>query len=368
MRVIRKIAAFMAAVMVVSLIGIVPVMAEEVVSVTLNYRDKSSSKQFYSVEISDIKNGVITEGINGIGQMCDGISFSCNQEVTFNNEAVKNAVITAIINNKPSVVIDLTQYVNGVPTSVINKVTQASNATKTAAATAQQEAALKEAAMAQAASQDAATAAALEAYKEAIANAPVATGIVKISECSTNFNPRQDRAVNVRSAAAHINGITIQPGQAFSANLMFTPRTAANGYGLGDIIEGDKHVKAMGGGICQVSSTLNVAVLRAGIIPVERHNHSSHIGYLASGLDATISSGTYDYVFVNTLDYPITIATSSDGGHLVIALYSDARALGGIVYEPVVVGSRNSSNTYVVGKLNGVQISNRLAYSSKYRK
>lgn len=338
-KLVRKLAIFMATFLVVGMISPTCIKAENFATATFVYKDKSMSRQFFDTEVEQIKAGVTTEGINAITGICNGISFSVNNEAVFDTARVTNDVKNAIISGKTSIAIDLSQYIQGATPAAPNTALPLSPVTQNAAS--------------------------------ALASVPAVTpaaGIVKISECTTKFNPGQDRATNVRSAAAHINGITLQPGQGFSANLFFTPRTVANGYGLGDILSGGTHVKAMGGGICQVSSTLNVAVLKAGIIPTERHNHSSHIGYLASGLDATISSGTYDYQFFNTLQYPITIAATTAGGVLNVSLYSDARALGGIVYEPVVIGSHNSSTTYVVGKLNGIEVSRRVAYSSRYTK
>ena len=136
---------------------------------------------------------------------------------------------------------------------------------------------------------------------------------------------------------------------------------------MGNAIMGDDFIKVVGGGICQVSSTLNNAVLRAGMIPTERHNHSQNVSYLASGLDATISAGKMDYQFINTLKYPIYIEATADNGILRIAFYSSSKALNGITYQTDVVGTKKKNTTYIVGYLNGVEIARIPAYTSSYK-
>ncbi|MCR5419986.1 MAG: VanW family protein [Lachnospiraceae bacterium] len=189
----------------------------------------------------------------------------------------------------------------------------------------------------------------------------------KLSEVSTKYNVNQDRARNIETATAYLNGTIIPAGQIMSYNAVVGPRTVARGFGPGNIISGGKYVKGIGGGICQVSSTLNAAVLNAGIIPIERHNHSSCVHYLGSGLDATISGSKLDYKFINPYAYPLYIDAKATGGVLTIALYGNAAATGGIAYRPAVVGGSRKNTTYVVGYLNGIEVSRLKAYSSAYK-
>lgn len=188
----------------------------------------------------------------------------------------------------------------------------------------------------------------------------------KLSEASTRFRANEDRAKNIRNAASKINGMVIMPGQLFSCTRAFGARTAANGYGPGNIISGGTYIKGMGGGICQVSSTLNLAMLRAGVVPKERHNHSHRSSYIASGLDATISGKTLDYKFVNPYEYPLYIMAETNGGVITVSVYSDHDVTDGVVYEPVVRGKKMSNTTHIIGKLDGVTVSDRVAYSSRY--
>ena len=188
----------------------------------------------------------------------------------------------------------------------------------------------------------------------------------KLSEASTRFRANEDRAKNIRNAASKINGTVIMPGELFSCTRAFGARTKANGYGPGNIISGGTYIKGMGGGICQVSSTLNLAMLRAGVVPKERHNHSHRSSYIASGLDATISGKTLDYKFVNPYEYPLYISAVTEGGVITISVYSDHDATEGVVYEPVVKGRKTSNTTHVIGRLDGKTVSDRVAYSSRY--
>jgi len=160
----------------------------------------------------------------------------------------------------------------------------------------------------------------------------------------------------------------LQPGQGISVDAAILPRTKANGYGLGNAIIDGEFIKVVGGGICQVSSTLNNAVLRAGIIPTERHNHSQRVSYLPSGLDATISAGQMDYQFINTLQYPIYISATTVNGVLTVAFYSNSAALNGLTYKTEVAGSGQKNTTYIVGYQNGVEVGRFPAYSSSYKK
>lgn len=299
--------------------------------VTLNYNGQSNTFTIYDVELMQIQAGVTTDSLNNIGVYCDSLSYLYGGSVQFDKQSVTDTVRSLLISGNNSIILDLANYTIN---SAVVKSEEGAAATPVAVSA---------------------------------TDGMTPYGLVKISECSTNFNVNQDRAVNVMNAATKINGITLAPGGVFSANNAFTPRTVLNGYGSGDVITAGGHVKAIGGGICQVSSTLNVAVLRAGIIPIERHNHSERIAYLKPGLDATISSGVYDYRFVNTLAYPITIVTSSTGGVLDIALYSDPRALMGMTYETMVQGDNKNNTTHVIGKQNGVVVNDRIAYSSRYK-
>lgn len=138
---------------------------------------------------------------------------------------------------------------------------------------------------------------------------------------STAYDPNASRAVNVFLAASRINGVVIQPGENFSFNRAILPRTAANGYVDGYVIMGNRFVPGMGGGICQVSSTLYAAMVSANLPATERHPHSLSVDYIPSGLDATIFGNTLDLKFTNIFARPIQIRAAADQGILTILIY-----------------------------------------------
>ena len=135
-----------------------------------------------------------------------------------------------------------------------------------------------------------------------------------IGSYATAYNPNIPRATNVSLAASRINGVVIQPGESFSFSQTILPRTKENGYVEAPVIMGDKFVPGIGGGICQVSSTLYAAMLSANIPATERHPHSLAVSYIPAGMDATISGNAVDLKFTNIFDKPIQIhATAYDG-------------------------------------------------------
>lgn len=138
---------------------------------------------------------------------------------------------------------------------------------------------------------------------------------------STAYDANASRAVNVFLAASRINGVVVQPGESFSFNQAILPRTAANGYVDGYVIMGNQFVPGIGGGICQVSSTLYAAMVSAGLPATERHPHSLAVGYIPAGLDATIFGNTLDLKFTNIFPQPIQIRAAADQGILTILIY-----------------------------------------------
>lgn len=128
------------------------------------------------------------------------------------------------------------------------------------------------------------------------------------------------RTKNVTQAANRINGIILNPGDIFSYNSAVGPRTPAAGFSVATVYTKDGLVEELGGGICQVSSTLYNAVLYADLKVVERRNHSYTVTYVKNGLDATVAYGFIDFKFQNTLSSPIKIVTSVGGGVLTVTL------------------------------------------------
>ena len=133
-----------------------------------------------------------------------------------------------------------------------------------------------------------------------------------LASCTTTYNPAESRATNIATAASRINGVVLQPGDKFSFNKTILPRSTANGYVEAPIYVSGKHGTGIGGGICQVSSTMYSAMLNAGLPATERHPHSLPVPYLPEGRDATIAGNYYDLRFVNIYNTPLQISAVAD--------------------------------------------------------
>ena len=125
---------------------------------------------------------------------------------------------------------------------------------------------------------------------------------------STDFSSSAaGRATNVKNACSLINGSVIYPGEQFSVYEAISPITTDNGYQIAGAYENGQVVDSVGGGVCQVATTLYNAVIRAELDIVQRYNHSMIVSYVKPSDDAAIA-GTYkDLKFKNNLDNPVYI-------------------------------------------------------------
>ncbi len=131
------------------------------------------------------------------------------------------------------------------------------------------------------------------------------------------------RCQNIATGASHINGTVLYPGESFSAYEAVSPFTEENGYALAGSYLNGKVVDSLGGGICQVSTTLYNAVLRAELEVTERSNHSMIVTYVEPADDAAIA-GTYkDLKFTNTLDAPVYIEGVTSGKQITFTIYGE---------------------------------------------
>ncbi|MBV7272140.1 VanW family protein [Clostridiaceae bacterium UIB06] len=148
----------------------------------------------------------------------------------------------------------------------------------------------------------------------------------KIGSFSTEYGAisSSERANNIQLATNSINGKILMPGDSFSFNDVVGERTAKKGYQAAPVIIGNQVDSGLGGGICQVSTTLYNAVLRSNIKSVEREHHTLPSHYVKVGLDATVDYGNLDYKFKNTLDYPIYIEGDTSGGVVAFNIYSNS--------------------------------------------
>ncbi|MBQ3420405.1 MAG: VanW family protein, partial [Romboutsia sp.] len=171
----------------------------------------------------------------------------------------------------------------------------------------------------------------------------------KISTYTTTYVSGNARGSNVENAANKIDDLLLMPGEEFSYENSVGPVIESNGYKYAPVISGGKLVNGIGGGVCQVSSTLYNTQLNAGILPTERRNHSKAVSYVPRGLDATLASGSIDYKFKNTYEYPLVINTKAENGKLTIEIWSNKDALKGIIYKPVSYANGKVANTYLYG-------------------
>ena len=142
-----------------------------------------------------------------------------------------------------------------------------------------------------------------------------------IATYSTSFaGSSSGRIANIVLAAQKIDGYVVNPGKRFSYNQVVGPRTQAAGFKIAHVYVGTKVVDGIGGGICQVSSTLYNAVVMADLKTVSRTNHSIPVSYVPMGRDATVSYGTIDYVFENNKPYPVSIKAKTQGTTLTISV------------------------------------------------
>lgn len=130
-----------------------------------------------------------------------------------------------------------------------------------------------------------------------------------------------DRTTNLELACEKLNGKVILPGEVFSYNKTLGARTVSAGYKNAKIYSDGEVVDGLGGGICQISSTLYNAVLMANLEIVERRNHQFVTSYVPAGRDATVVYGSTDFKFKNTRNYPIRIEANAKNGIAKIAIY-----------------------------------------------
>lgn len=138
----------------------------------------------------------------------------------------------------------------------------------------------------------------------------------------TNYNASNvDRSTNLAVAARNMNDTILLPGEIFSYNEAVGQRTYANGFKDAHIFSGGKVVDGLGGGICQISSTLYNAVLMSNLEIVERKNHMMYPEYVEPSFDATVVWGSIDFRFKNNRETPIKITASVKNGVATVTIY-----------------------------------------------
>ena len=142
-----------------------------------------------------------------------------------------------------------------------------------------------------------------------------------LGTATTYYGSSYERNTNVEVGASKINGTLIMPGETFSVTAAVTPFNADNGYYPAPSYESGQVVDTYGGGICQVSTTLYNAVLKAELQVDERHNHTMLVSYVDPSKDAAIAEGLKDFIFTNNTDAPIYIYGVGYQGTLNFTIY-----------------------------------------------
>ncbi len=145
----------------------------------------------------------------------------------------------------------------------------------------------------------------------------------KLFSKSTVYVNNASRTKNLQLACEAINGTIIAPGKVFSFNDIVGERTAEKGYEPATIYSGGESLPELGGGVCQVASTIYYCTLHMDLEQVERTEHMFVVTYVDMGMDATIYWGSLDYKFKNTLDYPIKIQANVDNGSCNITFWGE---------------------------------------------
>lgn len=124
----------------------------------------------------------------------------------------------------------------------------------------------------------------------------------------------EDRIYNIRLASQTINSCVLSPGEVFSFNKIVGKREYGKGYKKAAVLVKGKHSEDVGGGICQLSSTIYNAALKLNLEVIERHTHSGDVHYIPQGQDAAVSYGYQDLKFKNTRSYSIKFKVSVENG------------------------------------------------------
>lgn len=154
-----------------------------------------------------------------------------------------------------------------------------------------------------------------------------------IGTFTTNTTANAVRNKNVKLAAAAVNGTVVKPGQEFSFNDVVGQRTEDKGYGGAPAYNNGEVVEEVGGGVCQVSSTLYNAVFRSGLTTTYRRSHTFAPSYVTPGTDATVSWPGPDYKFVNDSDHAVGIRASYSNQTCTVSIYGIRVLPDGVSWE-----------------------------------
>lgn len=215
-----------------------------------------------------------------------------------------------------------------------------------------------------------------------------------LSTYSSNYNANNiNRSNNLELATSKLNNVIVLPNEIFSYNQTVGDRSIATGFKEASIYTSNGIETGIGGGVCQVSSTLYNAVLRANLDIVERRNHRYSVPYVPLGCDATVSYDSIDFKFKNTRSYPIKIQAFAKNGIVsvsILGIYENIEYDISVVNKKIytipfetkftyddtlssgsrIVGQKGSYgyvvDTYKIVKLNGSVVSEIFISSDTY--
>ncbi|MCL6560503.1 MAG: VanW family protein [Firmicutes bacterium] len=141
---------------------------------------------------------------------------------------------------------------------------------------------------------------------------------------TTKFDPSKvSRTYNISVAAKALDELLVQPGHVVSFNKVVGPRSSEAGYKTAPVIVNNEFVDGIGGGVCQVSTTLYNAILLANLEVVERSNHSLPVSYVPKGRDATVFYDSIDFKFRNNTEGYLYLKSYVSGGQITFKIYGN---------------------------------------------
>ncbi|HBV95726.1 MAG TPA: vanomycin resistance protein VanB [Desulfotomaculum sp.] len=168
-----------------------------------------------------------------------------------------------------------------------------------------------------------------------------------LASYTTTFNQADaDRSYNIKIAALALDGIIIPPAEVFSFNGVVGSRSTEAGYKNAKVIINNELVDGLGGGVCQVSTTLYNAALLADMEIVDRVNHSIPVAYVPPGRDATVADNYLDFRFKNNTPHHIYMKTLVSPGRITVKLYGDTEYKKQVIIKTKVVETIPFKQTY----------------------
>lgn len=148
----------------------------------------------------------------------------------------------------------------------------------------------------------------------------------KLAEAVTTYDPAdKSRTINVENGARYFRRIVLAPGEKLSFLATIGGITEAHGFVKGKTVSNGVETEGIGGGVCQVSTTMYNAVARSGLDVITKFNHSKAVPYAKEGLDCAVSDGYKDFIFANPFTKPVYIETKAKDGTLLCTIYGPAK-------------------------------------------